>query len=428
MFALISRSVGAQVRDLSLGATRFAAGDLRHRIREPAASELASLARALNDMARQMDARLREIAAQQQETDAILQSMSNGVMALDSEQRIIALNRAAERILGVNAAKARGRLLHEVVRQPELHRLVNAAMSGGEQNPVEFALTGAGGAMVEARTERLKREGGGVRGLLVVFDDVTRLRRLESLRSDFAANVSHELRTPITNIKGYVETLLETGLADREQAERFLTVIRHNSDRLAAIVEDVLALTRLERASAGAAHRDQEAGGARPSPEEFPKERAPIRGILASAIAQHQAAADAKSIAIELAADADLTARVHSALLEQAVSNLISNAINYSPPRTQVRVSAGRLASGEIEIAVKDEGPGIAKEHQERIFERFYRIDRGRSREVGGTGLGLAIVKHIVREHRGTVSLESEVGKGSTFRIVIPIEATGSRE
>jgi len=451
LFLLISRAVARQVGEISRGAARFAAGQLEHRIREPSASELASLARSLNDMARQLQQRLREVNARQEELRTILQSMTSGVLALDGEQRILAMNRSAEALLGVTAAAAHGRLLHEVIRQPELHRLAAAALRGGDQStdqaPIEFALAGAvsplgagggeGGIRIEARAERLQSSDDRGRerrpseahptGLLLLLNDVTRLRRLESLRSDFAANVSHELRTPITNIKGYVETLLETGLGDREQAERFLTVIRHNSDRLAAIVEDVLALTRLERASAGGAAQRDPAAAARGSVE-FPKERAPIRGILAAAIAQHQAAADAKSMTVELAADADLTARVHSALLEQAVSNLISNAINYSPPRTTVRVSAGRLASGEIEIAVTDEGPGIAREHQERIFERFYRIDRGRSREVGGTGLGLAIVKHIAIEHGGTCSLESDVGKGATFRIVLPGEPAGSRD
>lgn len=458
----VSAHTRAQRQRLMRGIERLSAGDLGHRFVRPGDLEFSELARSLNAMVEQFEDRVRVMAMEKSQAQTILQSMSSGVIALDREQRIMGMNEAAERMLGIDGDHSRGRLLHEVVRQPELHRLVAVALrdetkEDSDRGSIEFTIATSGQNLhVEARVEALRSAGtsDGNRsasatasqidderrppptGLLILLNDVTHVRRLESLRSDFAANVSHELRTPITNIKGYIETLLDTGLDDREQATRFLTIVRHNSDRLAAIVEDVLALTRLERASVGASPRERGAGGAA---DQFPKAPTPVRAILAAAIAQHQAAAMAKSITIELTADPSLTATVHSPLLEQAVGNLISNAVNYSPPRTTVKVSAHSViprglhlgaASGKdataqdqwIEIAVKDEGPGIAPEHHARIFERFYRIDRGRSREVGGTGLGLAIVKHIVREHRGRVSLDSHPGKGSVFRLAIPKE------
>ncbi len=441
IFVLISRGLGAQVRDLSQGAARFAAGNLAHRIREPAANELATLARSLNEMAALLGERLRTLDTQERELRAILQSMSNGVLALDGEQRILMMNRAAERLLGVKAVEAHTRLLQEVVRQPELHRIVARELRSershaDDGSPNEF--TFRGGARVEVTIERL-HDSSPHAGLLILLNDVTHLRRLETLRSDFAANVSHELRTPITNIQGYVETLMHAGFDDREQAQRFLAIVRRNSDRLAAIVDDVMALSRLEQGSPPIGgpgridEKDAESLSADDEPprqimrEELARERVSLRAILAGAIAQHQKSAASKSMAIELSAEPSLTARVHAALLEQAVSNLIGNAINYSPPRTRVKVSVSHSTTRDVVIAVQDEGPGIAKEHHERIFERFYRIDKGRSREQGGTGLGLSIVKHIARAHGGTVSLESEVGKGSTFRITLPSEVRGQR-
>ncbi|MHC4946999.1 MAG: ATP-binding protein [Planctomycetota bacterium] len=401
---VISRRLSGVVARLADGAARFAGGDLTHRVERPDARELAKLADALNSMAGELSRRLDELRTSHHEQQAILQSMSSGLIALDAEERVLDLNRAAERLLRVDAARARGRLLAEVVRQPELHRFVGEAVGGEEAGRAEFPLPGDPPVVVQAAAETLTDEDGRPKGVLVLLNDVTRLRRLETLRSDFAANVSHELRTPITNIKGYVETLRQTGVADVEQTGRFLEIIRKNSDRLTAIVEDVLALTRLEHPLA---------------PEALERSPHSALALIRSVLGQYEAAAGARGIELRAEAAPDLELTVHPQLLEQALANLVSNAIRYSPDGTTVTVAA-RRRDDEVELSVADEGPGIAPEHVPRLFERFYRVDKARSRALGGTGLGLAIVKHIALVHGGRVDVDTDVGRGSTFRIVLP--------
>ena len=400
---ILSRRFSAQTVEIGREAARIAAGDLRHRIRGPDVQELNELSNALNDVAAQLARRIAQAESQEREMRAILQSMSNGVLALDPAQRILNMNRAAREMLDLDASAVEGRLLQEAVREPELHMFVEHAMEQGSLRPIEFRL--ADNVLIQASAEVLRDRAGATRGLLVVMHDVTQLRRLESMRSDFAANVSHELRTPITNIKGYVETLLDVGADDPNQTQRFLSIVRTNADRLAAIVEDVLSLTRLERSGAL---------------ERMDREDAEIARIIGAVVSQFRSAANRKSITIEQEIEPGLRAFVHAAMIEQAVGNLLSNAIAYSPPQTAVRLAAFRR-DGEVVIEVTDEGPGIAPKHQPRLFERFYRVDKGRSRELGGTGLGLAIVKHIMNAHGGRAEVESAPGQGSTFRLVVPL-------
>lgn len=241
-------------------------------------------------------------------------------------------------------------------------------------------------------------------GATRAFSDKS-MRQLESMRSDFAANVSHELRTPITNIKGYVETMLDVGVRDEKQTIQFLETIKRNADRLGAIIEDILSLAWLEQPDTKAVLKLASVS---------------VPRIIGSVASQFESAAEAKSIRIEAHAPGGLEAVVDSALIEQALANFVSNAIKYSPSGTVVKISAERSVDGMIRISVEDQGPGIAADHLPRVFERFYRVDRARSRELGGTGLGLAIVKHIALVHGGRVEAQSTVGKGSTFTLVLP--------
>lgn len=405
VLTFVFRQLSNEAEQLADTADKYATGLLDYRGPQPSTAELARLGQALDDMARQLSKRMSELRSQQTEQQAILQSMSNGVIAIDLEQRILNVNQAAERLLGLNADHARGRLLQEAVRHPDLHRFVAAALVSNAAHTAEFKLWGEPRITVQAVSETLIEPDGRPKGLLIILNDVTQLRRLETLRSDFAANVSHELRTPITNIKGYVETLLEVGLDDSDQARKFLEIIRKNSSRLASIVEDVLSLTRLEQPQS----KDQ-------------IERTPTRllPLLKAVQGQFEEAADAKHITVTVDAPADLSVPAHSQLLEQAIGNLLSNAINYSPPHTQVDLRAKAVSENRVEVTVADRGSGIAKEHLPRLFERFYRVDKGRSRELGGTGLGLALVKHIAIVHGGNVSVESELDVGSTFRLTLP--------
>jgi two-component system phosphate regulon sensor histidine kinase PhoR len=235
-------------------------------------------------------------------------------------------------------------------------------------------------------------------------DRIHRLRKLETIRRDFVANVSHELKTPITSIKGFVETLLGGALDNPEDSKRFLGIVAGQADRLNAIIDDLLSLSQLEQDSGGVEIVIEESG---------------LKPVLEMAIQGCALKASGKNISVIINCEASLTARINPQLFEQAVINLVDNAIKYSLPSTQVRVEAS-AGNGEVTVAVIDEGRGIEKEHFPRIFERFYRVDKDRSRQLGGTGLGLAIVKHIAQVHGGSVSVDSSVGKGSTFRIHLP--------
>lgn len=401
---LVSDRFSRQVRRLAVGAARFARGALAHRIAPPAAAELSALAESLNDMALQVSRRIGQLQTQQNEQRAILQSMSNGVIAIDSEHRIIIMNRAAEALLGHRAEDAQGRLLEEVVREPALHGFVADALAGRSAGSSDLRLGPQGSITVQAKAEALLGAGGTRKGLLIILNEVTQLRKLESLRSDFAANVSHELRTPITNIKGYVETLLDVGWSDDDQAERFLRTIEVNSSRLAAIVEDVMALSKLEQPL---------------TRESLERDRLPVADLFESVAGQFESAARERSISLVVEAAPETAVLAHRQLIEQAVANLVSNAVRYSCSGGTVILRAEAVA-GSVIISVEDEGPGISAEHLPRLFERFYRVDKGRSRELGGTGLGLAIVKHIALIHGGRAEVESEPEQGSTFRIILP--------
>ena len=305
------------------------------------------------------------------------------------------MNEAAARLLGVDAARAEGRLLPEIVRNIDLHKLVAAVIS--TQQPVE------GEVVLRDREPRflyvhgtvLRDAPEGRSGALLVIHDVTDLKRLESIRRDFVANVSHELKTPVTSIQGYVETLLDGAMNDAEQREKFLKIVAKHTERLHAILEDLLTLARVEQE--GEKHQNVLASG-------------PLRSVLEAAVADCGAKAEEKNMQVQLACPAELTAAMNASLLEQAVVNLIENAIAYSPPGQTVEVS-GLAGEREIEIRVRDHGCGISREHLPRIFERFYRVDKSRSRESGGTGLGLAIVKHIVQLHGGRTAVESVPGR-----------------
>jgi two-component system phosphate regulon sensor histidine kinase PhoR len=231
------------------------------------------------------------------------------------------------------------------------------------------------------------------------------LKKLEKVRRDFVANVSHELRTPVTSIKGFVETLLDGAMNNPDELPRFLKIVAAQTDRLNAIIEDLLTLSRIEQEE---------------EKSEIPLVRASVSGVLETAIEVCRQKAGEKNISLEMTCDADLTADMNAPLLEQAVINLIDNAIKYSTPDQAIQLSAER-SEGELVIRVRDEGCGIGREHLSRIFERFYRVDKARSRRLGGTGLGLAIVKHIAQAHGGRATVESILGKGSTFSIHLPI-------
>lgn len=395
---VVSRRISHPLEEIRRGAERFAQGDLGTRLPVPSSEEIGALAEAMNQMAVQLDERIRTALRQRNEQEAVLFSMIEGVLAVDNDGRILKLNQTAADILALDPDHARGRDIREVIRNTDLQQFIAQVLATHEPQEVEIALRDGRERLMQAHGTILRDEEESGIGALVVLNDVTKLRRLEAVRRDFVANVSHELRTPITSIKGFVETL-QDGAIDGPDARRFLDIISKHADRLNAIIEDLLSLSHLE----------QEADATQLS-----RESCPIAVLLQSAILACEVKRTEKRIALELTCPPEITASINAPLIEQAVINLIDNAIKYSEPESTVDVSAER-DGGTVVIAVRDHGCGISREHLPRLFERFYRVDKGRSRKLGGTGLGLAIVKHIAQAHGGYVTVESAPGKGSTF-------------
>jgi two-component system phosphate regulon sensor histidine kinase PhoR len=316
------------------------------------------------------------------------------------------MNQAAANMFESERDKAAGRSVQEVVRNLELQNFVREALATEEARESDVSLFTPGETILNIHSSPI-RDGGGRRiGTLLVMADVTKLRRLENMRRDFVANVSHEIKTPLTAIKGYVETLVNQEVDSKGDYERFLGIINKHVNRLDAIVEDLLSLSRIERAVDVAE-----------SPLEFKETR--IGDIIQTAVQVCQSRADAKSISIDRRGELDLKARVDATLIEQAILNLLDNAIKYSENGSVVAIDVERR-NGATGIHITDHGCGIAKNHLARLFERFYRVDKARSRQMGGTGLGLAIVKHIVQAHGGQVTVDSKPGRGSTFSVLLP--------
>ena len=402
----VSRRISGQMRAIKVGAERLAAGDFAHKLSVPRVEEFASVAESINRMAEELDDKLRRLTHERNEREAVLASMVEGVLAVDIDERVIAVNAAAARLLETDPASAEGKAIQEVVRNPDLQHVVAQTLDG--HRPVEADIVmrvGAEERNLQANGTLLHGDDDGDDvGAVVVLNDVTRLKRLEAVRRDFVANVSHELKTPVTSIKGFAETLEDGALDDPAAARRFVRIIAGQADRLNSIIEDLLALSTLEQSG--------------DSPL-LQLEEADLCDVVAVALEVCGPKAEAKSIELREDCPGRLLARVNPPLLEQAVVNLIDNAVKYSAEGSAVVVTLEERGD-EVVVSVTDEGQGVAREHLPRLFERFYRVDKARSRDLGGTGLGLAIVKHIAQIHGGRVSVDSLIGRGSTFRIHLP--------
>jgi len=405
LFSLfVSRRISRPLERIKLGAESFAAGDFSHRLHSIGSTEIGSLAETMNQMAAQLEERLQTVSKERNQREAVLSSMVEGVLAVDTTGHIISMNKAAAKFFSVfQPDTAPGRSLEEVFRNVKLQRFVGEVLDGQETRECEITVQNNQTYFLQARGTNLLGVQGSRIGAVVVFNDVSRLRRLENIRRDFVANVSHELKTPITSIKGFVETLLDGAMNNPVEAERFLKIVAKHADRLNCIIEDLLMLSRLEQ----------------DGNEGVEMQSAGLSELLHSAIEVCAHRAAKKNITVNVDCPDDLMAVVNPPLIEQALINLIGNALKYSADGKTVNLSA-REEQGGLMLFVQDQGYGIEPEHLERLFERFYRVDKGRSRQEGGTGLGLAIVKHIAQAHGGTISVESTFGKGSTFSIFLP--------
>ncbi len=403
-----SRLVGRQLKDFKQGATRLAEGELAYRLPVPEFEETAGLAESLNRMASQLETRMQTVVSQRNQLEAVLSSMLEGVIAFDREERIISLNPAAANWFEIDPEKVRGRSIQETIRNLAVQQFVSKALGSPVSIQDDIVVYQNGERILNIRSAPLLGFESEPIGSLVVFDDVTQLRRLENMRRDFVANVSHEIKTPLTAIKGFVETLHQGVVKSPEESERFLGIVAKHVNRLSTIVEDLLMLSRIEE--------EGDRG-------ELRREPARLWDIFQNAVQICRSKADEKEIVIELTGDDAATASVDPELLEQAVVNLLDNAIKYSDPRKTVHLEAGGSGK-EVQVRVRDHGIGIEKKHLSRLFERFYRVDKARSRTLGGTGLGLAIVKHIAQAHGGQVTVQSSLGTGSTFTIHLPRDVT----
>ncbi len=362
-----------------------------------------------SERSRQLHERLAVVDRRRSELEAVLSSMVEGVAFIDTDERLVSLNHAAAQLLSLDPERAIGRPIQEVVRNVALQSLVAGALGTRSLEAHHGELTvrlspgsSADDRYLQAHAAPVRDAEGQRVGAVVVLHDITRLRRLESVRRDFVANVSHEIKTPISAIKAAIETLIDDPAMPAVPRGRFTSIIARQTDRLDHIVEDLLSLTRLEQEG-------------RQNASEL--EAHALRPVIDAACETCHANAQAKSIELVREAEA-VWVRAVPTLLEQALVNLIDNAIKYSPDQTTVRIAAQRRGH-EVVICVTDHGRGIEAEHLPRVFERFYRTDRARSRSLGGTGLGLSIVKHVAEVHGGRAGVQSSPGRGSTFSLYL---------
>ncbi|MBF5046375.1 histidine kinase [Aggregicoccus sp. 17bor-14] len=395
-------SAGRRLELLARQTRRRGEGAAPPTLQAPGLRELEEVQGAIESLEAKLAARNAALEREARIQSAVLDSMAEGVWVTDAQGTVVRHNDALPSLLATSPGPRReivGQRPIALVRHEPLHAAVLAACRQGESTQLELALEGLYPRTLAIRVTPLGRE---LPGSAAVFHDVTELRRLEKVRKDFVANVSHELRTPITAIRGYAETLQGGALADSTVAPRMVGIIHRQAERLGELVEDLLELSRLE----GRELRLQST-------------RVPLAPAAARAAETVRLKAEGKGLTVGLEVPADLSAHGDARAVEQVLINLLDNAVKYTPAGGSVQVSAEQ-AGGRLVLRVRDTGVGMEARHLGRIFERFYRVDPGRSRDMGGTGLGLSIVKHLVGAMGGEVRVESEPGRGSTFTVWLP--------
>lgn len=408
---LFSRRFSREIDRLKEFARRLAKSDFRPLPQAEFRGDLAALVRSLNDAAANLAATIGALIEEKNRTAAILRSMVEGVAVVDAGGHLAFCNEAFAEVVERKPAETQGRPMVEVIRQPEILERVRRALDGEEGLRGEMEVGGARPRIflvsvspVSASAPEDAARPARPLGAVAVFHEITELRRLEQVRKDFVANVSHELKTPLTSIQGFAETLLAGALEDPVNARRFVEIIRSHALRLSRITDDLLKLSRIEAGKL--------------EPEFLPVS---LAELVSSAVEAVRTRAGENRLSLSIACPPDLPAvRGDANLLREVLQNLLDNAIQYTPPGGSIEVGAAR--DGPFaRVTVADTGIGVPEAAQTRIFERFYRVDAARSRELGSTGLGLAIVKHIVEAQGGRVGVESAVGQGSRFFFTIPL-------
>ncbi len=381
-------------------ARAFSKGDLSTKVPMGMldSEEVRGLNKYVTRMGEQLKENLATLEQRESEQRAVLSAMDEGVLSVSPDKKVLQVNSAMRRFVGIDeGGDLRGKNFLDVFRSPKINEYIETVLEGHNIDKEEFTFDGdryflvQGGPLFSNESKPI--------GAFLVFYDLTEIKTLERYRKEFVSNISHELRTPITAIQGYLETLEDGKVEDKETQDKFLKIIRKQAGRLNHIVEDLLKLSQIETGTL-----------------EF--ELQDIRPLVNSAVEICKERAEKKKINIIIEVEQEISAKVNQSLLQQGLINLIDNAIKYSPEGSQIKVSAREL-DGKISLEVKDQGPGISEEHHERLFERFYSVDKARSKDLGGSGIGLAIVKHIARAHGGQERVVSKVGEGSTFSIVL---------
>lgn len=393
-----AHSAGSSMRRLQEAARRIAAGDARppRPIRSP--RELADVAISLEQVASRLTSQIDTLTAERDLREAVLAGMAEGVLVLRPDARILLFNDAAKRLFGFSD-QAEEQPLVELLRFPTLLDAVYDA-TRGRPAPIDLVIPGPPRLELVGHATPLPK--GREAAVLITVRDVTELRHLEAMRRDFVANASHELRTPVSTIRGLAETLADGALHDPQAAAKFVDGLNRQAIRLSDLIDDLLDLARLE------------SGKLRLTPATLS-----LPTVLAPLVEAHRQAAEAKELTLRAEFDDELQVFADPKALEMIAGNLLDNAIKYTPPRGTVRIHATREGP-IVRVSVEDSGPGIAPHHLPRIFERFYRVDAGRARDVGGTGLGLSIAKHLAQQSGGDLGVDSRPGQGSTFFVRLP--------
>lgn len=400
-----ARSVGRPLRALGGSVAQMASGEFEAAVQVPSGVPFRELGLALDHLRESSRSRVDAMATDRNKVLAILGVMVEGVVAVDVEERVVHMNAAAARILGAQSANTEGRRVLEVTRVREIHQILARVLVDGREEKVELRVVQPPrDRYVGVHATPLLDADSEIVGAVMMLHDVTELRRLEAIRRDFVANVSHELKTPITAIRGIVETVLDDPDMESGVRDRFISRIRDQAMRLSSLVTDLLTLSRLESDS--------------PVGE---MQFVDLRSALSDCYAAHAQHAEDKDVSLGLElppAPVRVLAEIDSMRL--LFGNLIDNAIKYTPGGGKVRVAV-TVHEDVAQVVVEDDGIGIERKHLERIFQRFYRVDKARSRELGGTGLGLSIVKHVCIAHRGDVTVDSAPGDGTRFTVKLPL-------
>lgn len=398
---LLNRAITNPLQDLLVAVRRLQEKQFGRKVLVQSTDEIGQLAKAFNELSETLEELFFTIGDREGTLDTVLSSMDDAVVAVNMRREVILANRAAADLFHHRPEDMIGKNQFEATRNEELARLLEKTMDGKDSFSQEMRLRPGSERTIAVTSSPLEDQRGKIQGAVAVMRDVTSLRHLEQMRQEFVANVSHELRTPLTSIKGFAETLLNSNFEDRALSERFLRIIDNETDRMIALINDLLDLSRIE-------------SGRQP----LKMGAVDLKEVFEDTVLMLQNKANAKGVTLENNIYTSAMVEGDEKLLKQVALNLVDNGIKYNSEGGRVWIEAEQ-GLDSVEVIVGDTGLGIATEHLDRIFERFYRVDKGRARHMGGTGLGLAITKHIIDKHKGTIAIESRLGKGTKIRITL---------